>query len=210
MMKNKVLMFGVTGAVGCLLGCLLGEGLLKVGLPEETEASTPSLVASPEPPVLSSTGTMAPEVPEIPELPQKGDKADKPPPPEFSDRLKREGGEQFGDVRITLIWNDYNDLDLHCIDPNGEEIFFSHKRSDSNGELDVDKNIFPTTKQPVENIYWPKGGAPDGRYRVFVNYYNHWLGSHDSPYKVNVSVEGEQRSFEGTISDGDLKIGRAS
>ena len=73
MMKNKVLMFGLTGAVGCLLGCLLGEGLLKVGLPEETEASTPSLVASPEPPVLSSPDTVAPELPGIPELPEKGD-----------------------------------------------------------------------------------------------------------------------------------------
>ena len=78
-----------------------------------------------------------------------------------------------GDIQISLSWNNFNDLDLHCIDPTGEEIWFSHPRSTrTGGELDVDQNAHPPyTTTPVENIYWPAGGAPPGLYKIFVVYY---------------------------------------
>jgi hypothetical protein len=78
-----------------------------------------------------------------------------------------------GDIQISLSWNNYNDLDLHCIDPTGEEIWFSHPISNrTHGELDVDKNAHPPyTSSPVENIYWPIGGAPSGLYKIFVVFY---------------------------------------
>jgi hypothetical protein len=78
-----------------------------------------------------------------------------------------------GDIQISLSWNNYNDLDLHCIDPSGEEIWFSHPVSSrTGGELDVDRNAHPPyTTSPVENIYWPIGAAPPGLYKIFVVYY---------------------------------------
>ena len=38
-----------------------------------------------------------------------------------------------GDVQISLIWFNTNDLDLHCVDPNGFEIYWKpdHRRSQS-------------------------------------------------------------------------------
>ena len=88
------------------------------------------------------------------------------------ERRLGEASAKGGDIQISLSWNNYNDLDLHCVDPKGEEIWFSHRISSSGGELDVDQNAQPPfTKVPVENIYWPVGGAPRGLYKIFVVYY---------------------------------------
>ena len=77
-----------------------------------------------------------------------------------------------GDIQISLSWNNYNDLDLHCVDPSGDEIWYSHRISRTRGELDVDQNANPPyTTSPVENIYWPVDAAPRGLYKVFVVYY---------------------------------------
>ncbi len=53
---------------------------------------------------------------------------------EFSSRLNI-AGAQTGDIRVTLIWDNYNDLDLHVVTPRGEEIYFGHQRSMNGGFL---------------------------------------------------------------------------
>jgi hypothetical protein len=46
-----------------------------------------------------------------------------------------------GDIQISLSWHNYNDLDLHCIDPAGVEIFSAiHISARTGGELDIDQN----------------------------------------------------------------------
>ncbi len=207
MRSNKVLLFGMAGAVGCLLGWAVGEGLLAVGLPDSSEASaSPSLIATPEPPDTTlASDDEPPSAPDIPDLPEDTQAASVPPPPEFRERLEREQGQQFGDIRISLLWNNFNDLDLHCIDPNGEQIFFKHRNSRSGGELDVDQNVKPESKEPVENIYWPIGRAPSGEYQIYVHHYKHhlFLAPSRTSFKVNVSIEGKQQTFEGELSSGD-------
>ena len=60
-----------------------------------------------------------------------------------------------GDVQVLLSWGNYNDLDLKCSDPSGEIISFSHKRSRSGGQLEIDMNVeYPSSRNPIENIYW--------------------------------------------------------
>ena len=71
------------------------------------------------------------------------------------ERRLGEAAAKGGDIQISLSWNNYNDLDLHCVDPKGEEIWFSHTISaQTGGVLDVDRNAqAPYTPTPVENIY---------------------------------------------------------
>jgi Ca-activated chloride channel family protein len=119
---------------------------------------------------------------------------------ELSARLKREAAKS-GDVRASLMWNNRNDLDLHVITPSGEEIFFGHKRSWDGGELDVDMNVRGETTKPVENIYWAKGGAPLGRYTVFVrNYRFHERSRQETNFNVELWVNDQATSYEGSIS----------
>ena len=85
-------------------------------------------------------------------------------------RLEREGAKS-SEVQVSLMWDNYNDLDLHVLCPSGERIHGGNKTSECGGELDVDANVRPETKKPVENIVWPDFKAPPGDYKVYVHHY---------------------------------------
>jgi hypothetical protein len=79
-----------------------------------------------------------------------------------------------GAFQATLTWGSFADLDLHTVDPFGEEIYYAHDSSDSGGVLDRDANAAcdEQISNPIENIYWPSGGAPSGTYEVSVVTFN--------------------------------------
>jgi hypothetical protein len=118
------------------------------------------------------------------------------------ERRLGEVGAGGGDIQISLSWHNYNDLDLHCIDPAGEEIFFGHRRSTrTGGELDIDQNASePYNMSPVENIYWPYGGAPAGLYRISVVYYAQHSGMDATAFMVRTVVRGQTNYFRSTTS----------
>jgi uncharacterized protein YbjQ (UPF0145 family) len=118
---------------------------------------------------------------------------------EFANRLKREGGAT-GDLRISLIWYNHNDLDLHVIPPSGEELSFSHKRSKCGGHLDIDMNAGGgTSDQPIENVYWAHGGAPAGHYKIQVMQYSTRASGH-ADYRIELVTGNQVRHFKGTIT----------
>jgi hypothetical protein len=124
---------------------------------------------------------------------------------DFGQRLQRAGAKS-GDVQLSLMWNNVNDLDLHCVDPRGEEIFFGHRRSQSGGELDVDMNAGGgLTIHPVENIYWPTGGAPSGVYRVYVNHFANHGARDPTRFVVRILVKGKTMQFNGVLRYGQYK-----
>jgi hypothetical protein len=83
-----------------------------------------------------------------------------------------------GDVQVTLLWTSGDDVDLHVVDPTGFELSYVTARaptqSPSGGQLDHDDTAgcgsAPTTH--VENIFWPRGGAPSGTYQAYVQTYS--------------------------------------
>jgi len=126
-------------------------------------------------------------------------------------RLAREGG-RFGDVTISLLWNDQTDLDLHVTLPSGEKIFYSNKKSAcGNAELDVDMNAGggKWSKEPVENVYAgdaEKGvEAPQGRYKVQVHNYAFHSDEglavpREVPFTVSVRMHGDVLEYHGTCT----------
>ena len=119
---------------------------------------------------------------------------------DFSERLQREGGKT-GDVQISLIWNTVDDLDLHCRDPFGAEIWFKNRRSPSGGELDVDMNALRAdSNEPVENIFWPVGSAPKGTYSVEVNFYEKRTFSTPVSFKIAINNKGKISLHNGSVT----------
>lgn len=73
-----------------------------------------------------------------------------------------------GELKATMSWGFYADMDLHAIEPSGEHLYFYHKNAAmSDGFLDRDNRN--GGKNAMENIYWQN--PPDGTYYFFINYY---------------------------------------
>ncbi len=107
-----------------------------------------------------------------------------------------------GDVQVLLNWDNYNDLDLFCIDPNNDIISFQNTRVPSGGQLEIDMNAqYPGSQTPIENIYWPRGGAPNGKYSVYLVYYNQHIEKNETYYSIKVKYGNKTDVFKGKIKD---------
>ena len=112
-----------------------------------------------------------------------------------------------GDVQFLLEWNNYNDLDMSCIDPSGVTISYGNKVSPTGGLLEIDMNVGGNgSREPIENIYWPTGAAPTGTYQVFLTYYAKHDNVDATPYSMKVKYGTTIKNFEGTIKRSDGKI----
>jgi len=88
------------------------------------------------------------------------------------EKVKSAGGDVTGELRISLEWFNFDDLDLHVTEPNGNKIYYVNKRSlATGGFLDVDMNAgHGTTREPVENITFPnKSKMMEGLYTIKVH-----------------------------------------
>jgi len=109
-----------------------------------------------------------------------------------------------GDVQVTLRWDAPVDLDLHVTDPSGEEISFTHPTSNSGGNLDVDANpnCDAMVANPVENVFWPYGGAPTGQYQVSVVYFSNCNYSGPINYEVTIKQNNQViKVLTGTVNE---------
>ena len=102
-------------------------------------------------------------------------------------------GVGTGILQMSLSWNIVDDIDIWVTDPSGFRIYYADKISHATGgELDRDD----VDSFGPENIFW-KQGAPDGNYKVEVNYYAGW-GAAD--YIVTINAPGFARQFTGTLN----------
>ena len=121
---------------------------------------------------------------------------------EIKRRVEAAGGRYENcEIRCSLIWESYTDLDIHCITPHREHIYYGDKHDRTGGFLDVDANGgHATTNKPVENIRWANGNkAPNGHYKFFVYNYCDRNGR-NNPYKVELEVGGKIYTCEGFMA----------
>lgn len=86
---------------------------------------------------------------------------------EVARRAQRIGGS--GDLKVTLLWDFYADIDLYVKQPNDHTIYYRSSRDTSTGGyLDVDNTT--GGGGAAENIYWANN-PPSGNYSVSLHYY---------------------------------------
>lgn len=116
----------------------------------------------------------------------------------MKERVKAAGGKVDGDLRFSIQWNedgkDNCDLDAHCVEPNGNQIYYGNKRSwNTDGRLDVDI-IEPRGRIAVENITWANRQTMDkGVYKFFVHQFS---GSARNGFRAEIEFDGQVFAFD--------------
>ena len=124
---------------------------------------------------------------------------------DMKQNVKAAGGNVDGVLRFSIMWNegqnDNSDLDAHCKEPDGNEIFFGNcrkpKTSRCGGQLDIDITRPMTQmagKPSVENITWADmSHMKPGVYKFFVNQY---AARGSKGFKAEIEFNGEIFAFE--------------
>lgn len=125
---------------------------------------------------------------------------------EMKRRVIEAGGQHENNVmRCSLMWEGFTDLDLHCITPRREHMYYNSKRSSDGGYLDLDMNgIDKKSSKPVENMRWSHNPT-NGHYKFYVyNYSERTNMRKGTGFKAELEVNGEVFTYEGApLRDSD-------
>ena len=147
---------------------------------------------------------------------------------EIKEAVKEAGGNVDGVLNCRIAWNEDGksivDFDIHALEPNGIEIFFSspyrkdrgNNRTSMSGQLDVD--MVNPTKMGVENITWiDKDKMKPGVYKFWNKNYNSRdntgfkaeleFGDESYTYEYKGNASGNVQIAEVTLSkDGEFTV----
>ena len=122
----------------------------------------------------------------------------------FLGRLTR-AGARSGEVTVSLLWNDVNDLDLYVRCPDGSVISFLNKQA-CGGILDVDRNAHSQhlTREPVENVVWARRPSVPGTYQACVHFFRQHDANRQSLFTLRLVVGGVTKYFSGVVTAGQF------
>lgn len=117
----------------------------------------------------------------------------------------RSAGAGTGDVQISIAWDNINDIDLHVQvqAPNGRVISYIafYSRGDAfGGMLDVDRNAGVLVRDPVENVFWPRGMAPRGTYTIGIHHFKQNFGQGPTAVEIVTLVDGKEQRYKAMLN----------
>lgn len=97
-----------------------------------------------------------------------------------------------GKLQVSLSWNQPNDVDLHLVEPTGEEIYYGNPTSSAGGQLDLDSNAgCAIDGVNNENITYPDSVTlPAGQYIVRVDFWADCNVTDTTRYAVSARLNG--------------------
>ncbi|RHW23320.1 hypothetical protein D0Z08_30335 [Nocardioides immobilis] len=108
-----------------------------------------------------------------------------------------------GPVRVTLIWDNADDLDLFVTEPGGETVSYHDTTVPTGGYLDRDDNVGACGSDPepggVENIVWDP--APSGTYTVDLSNFHDCAPGTPASYTIEVYIGGVLTHTESGTTD---------
>jgi hypothetical protein len=111
-----------------------------------------------------------------------------------------------GQLQVSLSWDKPNDVDLHLVEPDGEEIYYGNDYSSNGGFLDLDSNpACAIDGIQNENITYDETSYVEtGNYIVRVDLYSGCSVSEQTNYIVTARLNGELilNPFNGTFPSG--------
>lgn len=114
-----------------------------------------------------------------------------------------------GDVQVSVSWDAESDVDLHVVQPDGEEVWYGNTVSAVGGKLDLDSNAGCSIDH-VKNENITYATPPSGNYTVRVDYYDS-CGVTETNYVVTVRRKGHPtETFTGTFTGAGDNGGQGS